>query len=542
MPWSGHRVVMAGFVIKGYEAISSSDHNTLLSLGFHPPDLSTGDLVRHGDLAVLERPRFLAPTVPVIFELFAGTGRVTACLRRLGLHSAHGIDHVVVPEASSTPLIADLTTLEGQQLAMFWISNPLLSAVFAAPPCGTCSRARDIPLPAPHSGPAPLRSASYPDGLPSLTGPNLSRVQAANACYEFLAQVATLCHTSLLTACRAAANQQPKASKFPALVPEHRSVVLVRGPRAALAALPCEPMSRLKAAWTVPACCSCTLAQIPPDAQLLRQTPLSVNKGSLPDATQPSFADAEIGELAWGIPHSPEAFLKAATKAGPKGLAKFRDEWFEKWEARAIELEQAEKDLKASSLEPGALVSRRFGILQGTGDDAKARLIDDMSASTVNSAVQVCESPQPHSIDVIGCLLLECLENFPRDRFLGRSFDLKSAYRQLGLSEDALQHAYVAFYDQEDKLPSIHQLSALPFGAVRSVHSFLRVSHSLWEIGCSLGLLWACYFDDFPVVAGDSTAGNTTSTVTRLFNLLGVSFNLEHFTSGRVEVSNTASR
>ena len=202
MPWSGHRVVMAGFVIKGYEAISSSDHNTLLSLGFHPPDLSTGDLVRHGDLAVLERPRFMAPTVPVVFELFAGTGRVTACLRRLGLHSAHGIDHVVVPDASSTPLIADLTTVEGQQLAMFWIGNPLLSAVFAAPPCGTCSRARDIPLPPPNSGPAPLRSASYPDGLPSLDGPSLSRVQAANACYQFLAQVATLCHSrGVLFAC-----------------------------------------------------------------------------------------------------------------------------------------------------------------------------------------------------------------------------------------------------------------------------------------------------------------------------------------------------
>ena len=29
---------------------------------------------------------------------------------------------------------------------MFWLCNPLLSAVYAAPPCGTCSRARDIPV------------------------------------------------------------------------------------------------------------------------------------------------------------------------------------------------------------------------------------------------------------------------------------------------------------------------------------------------------------------------------------------------------------
>ena len=151
---------------------------------------------------------------------------------------------------------------------------------------------------------------------------------------------------------------------------------------------------------------------------------------------------------------------------------------------------------RPEDLEHDALVSRRFGLQQGTGD-AKVRLIDDMSASLVNSAVQVCESPQPHTIDVLGCLLLECLEKFPREEFLGRSYDLKAAYRQLGLSDEALRHAYVAFYDCDDSKPAIHRLNALPFGAVRSVHSFLRVSHSLWELGCCLGLLWTCYFDDF---------------------------------------------
>ena len=106
-------------------------------------------------------------------------------------------------------------------------------------------------------------------------------------------------------------------------------------------------------------------------------------------------------------------------------------------------------------------------------------------------------------------------------------------------------------------------MNALPFGAVRSVHSFLRVSHSLWELGCSLGLLWTCYFDDFPTGTPGNSAQSAASTVTRLFDLLGwrsadegkkaarfsptfsclgVSFNLEPFTSGRVEVLNTSSR
>ena len=492
---------------------------------------------------------------------------------------------------------------------------------------------------------------------------------------------------SLLTACRAAVNEQPKASKFPALVPEHCSVVLVHGPRATLTALPCAPMARIKCPWPVPKDCSCKLPVIPAEAQLLRTTPLSVNKGTTPSALAPKFEDSDLCEVAWGIPHPgrsprtlrtplPEPLRKAVDlnkKLGPEGLASFREKWFRKWEARATQLEEEEAKLKAtmpdhlksilkpkrlllwreimedlgykdaavfnevvegtdllgqvpltglypqtfkpakaspsevlkgaeaarrrtldsvksqgsvddevkkksmdehqagwlqgpysaSDLEPTALVSRRFGLLQGTGEDVKVRLIDDMSASTVNSAVQVCESPQPHSIDVMGCLLLDCLEKFPRDHFVGRSYDLKAAYRQLGLSEESLQYAYIAFYDCDQSEPAIHRLNALPFGSIRSVHSFLRVSHSLWHIGCSLGLLWTCCFDDFPVVTSKALEVSTAQTVTRLFDLLGwkyanegrkaepfspsfsclgVSFSLRHFTSGRVEVSNTPLR
>ena len=349
----------------------------------------------------------------------------------------------MVPDAASSPLIADLTTEEGQQLALFWITNTVISAVFAAPPCGTCSRAREIPLANSHApGPQPLRDALHPDGLPSLQGVERERVLSANCTYAFLAQVAALCHSrgvlfacenphrswfwntsffqgiahlcpfrvtfdhcafggdrpkrttiassldcfsglakscpgesqthkhlpwgvsadgfatkaetayppglaaeiatavarhlvscgweppgtlhqpaSLLAACRARANDQPKASKFPALVPEHCTVILVRGPSQSLASLPCAPMSRLKAPWPVPADCSCTVGAIPAEAQLLRTTPLSINKGTTPHAMEPRFEDAHLVELAWGVPHSPDAFVTAAIKAGhPKTL------------------------------------------------------------------------------------------------------------------------------------------------------------------------------------------------------------------------------
>ena len=92
--------------------------------------------------------------------------------------------------------------------------------------------------------------------------------------------------STLLAACRAMANDQPEASKFPVRVPEHCAVILVRGSSQSLENLPCAPMARLKAPWPIPADCSCTSSSIPADAQLLRTTPLSVNRGTTPHAKE----------------------------------------------------------------------------------------------------------------------------------------------------------------------------------------------------------------------------------------------------------------
>ena len=321
---------------------------------------------------------------------------MTACLKRLGFQHAYGIDHVIVENCVINPLLADLASPAGRELALFWLSNPLLSAVFAAPVCGTCSRARDIPLLDEHGNqlpaPMPLRSASFPDGIPGLSGKDLRRVRQANLTYDCLADMALLCHSrgvlilienphrswfwwttpfrrfehavphrttfhhcqfggrrmkattiacsqnclqpldrscpgpscsqfhlpwgkdasgqfntkseaayppelaatiakviqqhlisagwtppsnnpsdaSLLAACRAVAGHQPKASKFPALVPEHATVLLLRGPAESLRAAPCSPMQRLDEPWPVPKDCHSTVRAVPAGSQLLR--------------------------------------------------------------------------------------------------------------------------------------------------------------------------------------------------------------------------------------------------------------------------------
>ena len=60
---------------------------------------------------------------------------------------------------------------------MFW-------RVHLAPPCGTCSKARGIPMPDGSPGTQPVRSQEFLLGLPDLSEIDQSKVDAANRLYE----------------------------------------------------------------------------------------------------------------------------------------------------------------------------------------------------------------------------------------------------------------------------------------------------------------------------------------------------------------------
>ena len=273
---------------------------------------------------------------------------------------------------------------------------------------------------------------------------------------------------------------------------------------------------------------------------------------------------------------SPQEVRRQAAHARERVLAEVRPQGSVDMEvasktAQEVAAKWADGPYDLADLPVSASISKRFGLQQGS----KTRLIDNMSGSNVNAGVQVCETPQPHSTDILACLALQCMDTFPRSDFVGRSYDLKSAYRQLGLSQEALRDSFVAFSAPAEESAQgqfggdsqhsicLYRLLALPFGATRSVHSFLRVVHSVWAIGCCLGFLWSCYFDDFPVLARSEEAEVLTSYIPRFFELLGwlfadtgskaigfaksfsslgVQVDLAHFTSGRVEFTNTPAR
>ena len=79
---------------------------------------------------------------------------------------------------------------------------------------------------------------------------------------------------------------------------------------------------------------------------------------------------------------------------------------------------------------------------------------------------------------------------------VARTFDLSSAYRQVGLNLAGREVAYIGVCNLETKRWCIFQALVLPFGAIKSVHSFLRLARALWWLGAVGCLLfWSSFFD-----------------------------------------------
>ena len=342
-------------------------------------------------------------TCPVVIDFFCGSARLTASIKEVGLRDSFGVDHKL-DKAIAAAKRLDLTVEKDQNILIQWLESPLVVGIFIAPPCGTCSLARNIKLRDATGkvmrGPQPLRSAEWPEGLPGLGPRDRARVSAANQLYAFVAQLVDLAHhrgllvvvenprssifwltrfwkqirtpmqysahqacayggerpkwtvlawnhhafASISKCCpgesdvhkhkpwglvqsgsgfhfstseetayprglaqaiarvfasiliqhgwnapleqmqeqqevslksmRAIATAQPKASKMPPIVREHKRVVLLTGPHADLAKAPVACMQRLKQSWTIPASCTSEVTFLPEGAQLLRTTPL----------------------------------------------------------------------------------------------------------------------------------------------------------------------------------------------------------------------------------------------------------------------------
>ena len=124
-----------------------------------------------------------------VIELFAGTARLTKCLRKQGFQ-AMAFDRTSKRSEGQHILEADLSNREEVEalLSFLRLKADFIAFVHMAPPCGTASRARGKRLKFLRSHnikePMPLRDDRFPDGFHWLSGSDKLRTEAANILYE----------------------------------------------------------------------------------------------------------------------------------------------------------------------------------------------------------------------------------------------------------------------------------------------------------------------------------------------------------------------
>ena len=170
------------------------------------------------------------------------------------------------------------------------------------------------------------------------------------------------------------------------------------------------------------------------------------------------------------------------------------------------------------------LIAKRSGLRQGE----KVRLIDDCTVGGFNSTCGVSERLRVHAIDELASYIAWCLTTLPEeslDDVVGKTYDLKSAYKQYGVRKFDRDLLRLAVWDPHRQKVCYLGINALPFGAIGSVSSFLRVSMAIWFLGVKgLRLCWTSFFDDYTLLSRKINAKSAEVSAECLFQLLGISF------------------
>ena len=233
------------------------------------------------------------------------------------------------------------------------------------------------------------------------------------------------------------------------------------------------------------------------------------------------------------------------------------------WQATLEEVQDGflEGPFEKGDLSSRAVVSPRFGLQQKN----KLRPIDNFSASQVNGATGLQDKFVVDAVDEICALIKAWIQRSARGLCLvGKTFDMRKAYRQIDIKGAHLDLAWIAVWNPEAGKPALFRMRTMPFGATASVGAFLRISQAIKAIGIvSCGLVWSSFYDDYVCICKKGTELQTARMVRLLFRslgwrlseepekdkpfdevfqALGVEFDLRSVPEGKFHVANTASR
>ena len=169
----------------------------------------------------------------------------------------------------------------------------------------------------------------------------------------------------------------------------------------------------------------------------------------------------------------------------------------------------------------GAVISHRFPLPQ----QSKVRMIDDYTVSGVNDTATVHSKVDLHMVDTFCNLtknLLASKSDVDPQRLLAKTYDLKSAYRQVPIRSDHLKYSFFSVFDPEKNRPAVYRLKTLPFGAVHSVYCFLRLAKAIHAIATrALFLITTNFYDDYILASPAELTESSKHSMEMIFLLLG---------------------
>ena len=261
------------------------------------------------------------------------------------------------------------------------------------------------------------------------------------------------------------------------------------------------------------------------------------------------------------------AVAESGERADSKGVLEeiyklTQEECSKGWMKGPYKLEEIPKD---------AALTPRFGVVQSSYDAtlgvvSKVRPIDNFTASLANLTNSGSETIMPQGVDMVVAAMIyriRSLKLHGKDPDLrARAIDLRKAYKQLPLSDNALHDSFICVYNPTSGQPEIYQCLVLPFGARPSVMAFCRTSSAMWWLGLKIfSFHWTIYFDDFILVSSPQeskhldlmqagffallnweVSGEKDGGFSSIARALGVEINLSDARLGLVYVCNTEAR
>ena len=132
-----------------------------------------------------------------------------------------------------------------------------------------------------------------------------------------------------------------------------------------------------------------------------------------------------------------------------------------------------------------------------------------------------------HSLDIVAGMVSEWLDqllkSLERCGMAAKCWDLKAAYKQLPLSDEAFaRDSFFVIFNHETQCPEVYRQRVLPFGSKASVTGFIRAAFGLWRIGLvCLGVIWSFDFDDFLNICRSTEKRHLDIVLNVFFRLLG---------------------